>query len=193
MLKVQSRIQCKKFPCLSSSRPPITLRPAREKGREEAGLFFHSFFNFTSAFLSLWCFWVFLSFLVNISSPDSGHENWSLLRTFNNLILVHWHEDKLFSNSVNIKARDWGLIYASCRKLTSLQVHCLACHSLTTHWAIFIPLSSFWGRYELGRITTSCHPWAIPRERGLAASWPFSLECNGGGEVTKSCPTLVTL
>lgn len=115
-----------KLPFLSSSHPPITLRPAREKGREEAGLFFHSFFNFTSAFLSLWCFWVFLSFLVNISSPDSGHENWSLLRSFNNLILVHWHEAKLFSNSVNIKARDWGLIYPSCRKLRLCK--CIAWH-----------------------------------------------------------------
>lgn len=107
MLKVQSHIWCKNFPFLSSSHPPITLRPAREKGMEEAGLFFHSFLNFTSAFLLLWCFWVFLSFLVNISSPDSRHANWSLLRTVNSLILVHWHEAKLFSNSVSIKARDW--------------------------------------------------------------------------------------
>lgn len=107
MLKVQSAYSAKTSPFFPAH-THLSLSGLQEKGKEEAGLFFHSFFNFTSAFLSLWCFWVFLFFLVNISSPDSGHANWSLLRTFNNLILVHWHEAKLFSKSVSIKARDWG-------------------------------------------------------------------------------------
>ena len=65
-------------------------------------------FLFPSAFSSVWCFWVFLSFLVNVSSQNPRHVSWAFLRTFTNLILVHWHETKLFRNSASIKARERG-------------------------------------------------------------------------------------